>query len=161
MNAITLLKQQHDDVEKLFEKFEEAETAERRQLFVRIADNLSAHAIIEEKVFYPATYVGEMKELLHEAVEEHLSVKRLIADLLDLDAEDPSFEAKMKVLQEQVEHHVEEEEEKLFKQVRANLSAQELEALGAQMEQLFEELQKGSPSSEVPLQTAQAARLDE
>jgi hypothetical protein len=160
MNAITLLKQQHDEVEKLFEQFEKAQTEDRRQLFVRIADNLSAHALIEERIFYPAAYVGELKDLLHEAVEEHLSVKRLIADLLDLGAGEASFEAKMKVLKEQVEHHVEEEESELFEKVRASFSAQELESLGDQMEQLFEQLREATPSREVPAQTAQAAPLE-
>src|SRR3712207_7403878 len=87
-------------------------------LFARIADNLAAHATIEEKLFYPSVYVGPTADKLQEAVEEHLSAKRVMADLLDMDPLDAQFKAKMKVLQELVEHHVEEEEKDLFKDVK-------------------------------------------
>jgi hemerythrin superfamily protein len=77
MDAIELLTQQHEEVDELFEKFEKA--IEKRDdsvmdLFVRIADNLAAHAVIEEKIFYPSVYVGPTADKLAEAVEEHLSV---------------------------------------------------------------------------------------
>src|SRR5687768_10673858 len=101
MNALELLEQQHREVEDLFEKCEKAEESEKQTIFAKLADNLAAHSTIEEKIFYPAVYVGDLKELLAEAVEEHLSAKRVIADLLE---EEPgeTFEAKVKVLKEQI-----------------------------------------------------------
>jgi hemerythrin superfamily protein len=160
MNATKLLKEQHDEVKELFEQFEKAKDAGTKELlFEQIADNLAAHAEIEEKIFYPAVYVGDLKETLTEAVEEHLSAKRVIADLLKMDAADENFDAKVKVLQEQIEHHVEEEEGELFPKVNKNFDAGELEAMGEQMEEMFETLKEGSPREEVPAQTDQAAPL--
>lgn len=74
------------------------------------SDRLSAHASIEERYFHPAAKAQDTEALLREAAEEQLSAKRLIADLLDLEPSDEEFDAKMQVLQEQIEHHVEEEE---------------------------------------------------
>ncbi len=160
MNAIELLKQQHDEVEDLFEQIEAAEDeGEKLALFQQLADNLAAHAEIEEKIFYPAAYAKKTEELLREAVEEHLSAKRLIADLLELSPDDENFDAKIKVLQEQIEHHVEEEEGELFKAARKELGVNELKTLGTQMQEMFDSLIEKSPSAEVPQQTDEAAPL--
>ena len=160
MNAITLLKQQHDEVEELFEQLEEADDdGEKLALFQQLADNLAAHATIEEKIFYPAAYAKKTEELLREAVEEHLAAKRIIADLLALSPDDETFDAKVKVLKEQIEHHVEEEEGELFKAARKELSAAELNQLGTQMEALFDAEMDKSPSQSVPGQTDEAAPL--
>ena len=160
MNAIDLLKQQHDEVEDLFEQLEDASSdGQKLALFQQLADNLAAHAAIEEKIFYPAAYAKQTEDLLREAVEEHLGVKRIIADLLALAPDDETFDAKIKVLKEQVEHHVEEEEGELFKAARKELGATELKRLGAEMEQLFDSLVEKSPSAEVPAQTDEAAPL--
>ena len=159
MEATELLKQQHKEVKELFEEYEGAEESEKQELFERIADDFAAHGEIEEKIFYPAVYVGPLKEKLREAVEEHLECKRLVADLLKMEPSDEQFDAKMKVLQELIEHHVEEEEGDLFILVRQNFAREELEALGAQMEQMFDELQESAPREEIPSQTDQAAPL--
>jgi hemerythrin superfamily protein len=160
MNALELLKEQHDDVEELFEQFEEAEAdSEKQEIFNKIADSLAAHATIEEKLFYPAVYVGELKDLLHEAVEEHLAAKRVIADVMELEPNDESYEAKVKVLKEQIEHHVEEEEGELFPKVKASFSADELSELGEQMSEMFDELMQTEPRAEIPAQTDEAAPL--
>src|SRR5688500_2343758 len=103
MNALDLLKQQHEEVSKLFKKFEkldEGATAERRELFVMIADRLSAHATIEEQYFYPSIKTDKTEDTIREAVEEHLGVKRIIADLLEMEPTDENYSAKMKVLME-------------------------------------------------------------
>jgi len=160
MIATELLKEQHDEVKELFEQFEKAKDSRTKaQLFDQIANSLAAHAEIEEKIFYPAVYVGDLQDTLKEAVEEHLSAKRLIADLLKLDASDENFDAKVKVLQEQIEHHVEEEEGELFKKVTQNFAKEELEMMGEQMEAMFDELLQGEPKQEVPAQTNEAAPL--
>jgi hemerythrin superfamily protein len=160
MDAIKLLEQQHREVESLFEKFESAEDADAKmELFTLIADALTAHVSIEEKIFYPSVYVGPTADKLREAVEEHLSAKRVIADLLDMEASDAQFTAKMKVLQELVEHHVEEEEEDLFPSVRKLMAKQELEVMGEQMEASYEELIQAEPRNQVPSETDEAAPL--
>jgi len=162
MNAIDLLKEHHDEVKKLFKQYEKlADHADekRQALFEAIADRLSAHATIEEMYFYPAVKAADTEDLLREAAEEHLSVKRILADLLELEPSDEEFDAKMQVVQEQTEHHIEEEETDLFKKVRKLLSKEQLEDLGLQMQQEFEELMEGEPRSEVPAQTDQAAPI--
>lgn len=162
MDAIELLKQQHREVDALFEKFEklsEDSTATMMDLFARIADNLAAHATIEEKIFYPSVYVGPTADKLHEAVEEHLAVKRVIADLLDLEPSDAQFKAKMKVLKELVQHHVEEEEKDLFKKVKKMMTKDELALMGEQLETMFSELIQTEPRMQVPRETDEAAPL--
>lgn len=161
MNAIELLKQQHRQVEKLFEKIEKAESDEKEELFDEVADSLAVHSAIEEQHFYPATKDARTEELLQEAVEEHLAVKRIIADLLEMEPDDPQFDAKIKVLQENVEHHVEEEESELFPKVQKVHSKDELEDLGVLMEQTANELKaQGAPRMQVPAETGAAAPID-
>lgn len=162
MDAIELLTRQHKEVDDLFEKFEKAiekGDASAMELFTRIADNLAAHATIEEKILYPNVYVGPTADKLQEAVEEHLSAKRVIADLLDMDTSHPQFKAKMKVLHELIEHHVEEEEEDLFKSVKKLLTKEELALLGEQLETMFSELIQTEPRLQVPGETDEAAPL--
>ncbi len=118
MNAIDLIKEQHDEVEELFEQLEDADGDEKQELFNRIGDALAVHCAIEEQHFYPAVRASRTEDILLESLEEHLQVKRLLADLLDLDVDDETFDAKCQVLQEEVEHHVEEEETELLPKVQ-------------------------------------------
>ncbi|CAM3708129.1 hemerythrin domain-containing protein [Corallococcus sp. ZKHCc1 1396] len=162
MNALELLKQQHEEVAKLFKKYEKLadhDDEQRQELFEQIADRLGAHAKIEELYFYPALKKEDTEDELREAVEEHLVVKRLIADLLSMEADEEEFDAKMKVLQENVEHHVEEEEKDLFKSARKLLSKEQLEDLGIQMEEEFDSLMDGEPRMDVPEETDRAAPI--
>lgn len=162
MNALELLKQQHAEVKKLFTqygKLPDHADAKRRELFEMIADRLGAHTTIEEQYFYPAAKANDTEDLLVEAAEEHLSAKRIIADLMALEPDDEHFDAKMKVLQEQIEHHVKEEEEDLFKKVRKLVSKEQLEDLGLQMKEEFDELMEGEPRLQVPAETDQAAPI--
>jgi hypothetical protein len=161
MNAIKMLKQQHREVAKLFKEFETAKAdAPREKIFIQIADALAIHATIEERHFYPAVKEEQTEELLLESVEEHLEVKRIIADLLDMEAEDEEFEAKMKVLQENVEHHVEEEETDLFPKVEKLFDAETLEDIGVAMADTEEQLRsEGNPRDAIPSETDAAAPL--
>ena len=160
MDAIELLKAQHKEVKGLFKKIEKAEEDEKQDSFEQLADALAVHAAIEEKHFYPATMNARTEELLQEAVEEHLSVKRLIADM-DMSSDDPQFDAKITVLQEQIDHHVEEEEEELFPKVRKMLQKEVLEDLGVVMEDMAEDLKgAGAPRQSVPSETEHAAPLE-
>lgn len=162
MNALDLLKEQHKEVDVLFKRFKklgEEDADEKGELFQLIADRLAAHATIEEQLFYPAVKNEDTEDLLRESLEEHLGVKRFIADLLALDPDDEQFDAKMDVLQENVEHHVEEEEKELFKLVRKGCSKEQLEDLGLQMRDLYEELMEEEPRTQVPEETDAAAPL--
>ncbi len=161
MDAVELLEKQHREVEKLFEEFEQAGDRAYRtkeQLFVRIADQLALHTRLEEELVYPVA--AELDEdLVREAVEEHLSVKRLIADLLDLKPDDDAFHAKVLVMKEQVEHHVEEEEEELFPELRK--SELDLDELGEKLTLRMRELEEEeAPRRSIPAETAEAAPIE-
>jgi hemerythrin superfamily protein len=161
VDALELLKTQHEEAKALFKKIEKAEDEEKLDLFEQLADALAVHATIEEKSFYPATKNARTEELLQEAVEEHLAVKRIIADLLEMSPDDPQFDAKVAVLKENVEHHIEEEEGELFPKVKRLLKADELEDLGVVMEDMAEDLKAaGAPREAVPAETGSAAPLE-
>jgi hypothetical protein len=158
MKATELLQQQHEEVKALYARYEQTDDDDEKQaLFEEIADNLAAHAAIEERIFYPAAYGDELEQELEEAVEEHLAVKRELADLLGMTPDEEQFDAKMKVLIEMVDHHVEEEEREILPSAEAQLGDARLVQLGEEMEQLFDELMSEGPSDEIPLQTEQAA----
>jgi len=161
MSAIDLLESQHREVEKLFSQLEKAKDgAAKTRLFEQIADKLAVHAAIEEHHFYPAVKAKRTEDILLEALEEHLAIKRTLADLLKIDADDSTFEAKIKVLKEEVEHHVEEEESELFPKVKKILSASELEMLEQEMVAEQEELvEAGDPRDSIPTETGEAAPL--
>jgi Hemerythrin HHE cation binding domain len=141
MKATDLLKKQHKEVKTLFKKLEGTEgSRERRQLLNEIASRLEGHTLIEEEVFYPAIrelQTQKAEEMVLEAYEEHHVVKLILAELPRVNPEDERFEAKMTVLSELVEHHVEEEESEMFK-LAQKLGKDELESLGEQMEERFE-----------------------
>jgi hemerythrin superfamily protein len=163
VNAIDLLEKQHRDVEELFEEFDDSSEGAkktRERLCRDISDQLAVHAEIEEKLFYPESKQQDTEEILRESVEEHLAVKRLLADIMDAGIADENFDARMKVLKEQVEHHVDEEEKELFPKVRKSCSKEELEELGNRMQQMAEKLmEEGEPSSKIPGQTDRPAPI--
>lgn len=161
MDALSLLTEQHAEVDSLIEILEgDGDKSDRREAFVALSNQLAAHATIEEKIFYPAVMAKQTEDMLREAVEEHLSVKRVLADMMKIDVDDEQFEAKLSVLKEQLEHHAhEEEEEKLFPKVRKLFSAAELEGLGNDMIAMFETLLEGEPRKSVPGETHEPAPL--
>ncbi len=163
MNAIELLKQQHQEVNELFSKFEGAsEGAEktRERLCQQIGDALAVHATIEEKIFYPESKQQNTEELLRESVEEHLSIKKLIASIMESELDDPQYEAKIQVLKEQVQHHVQEEESELFPLVAKSCSREELEDMGDRMKEMADELvEEGQPRASIPGQTDSPAQI--
>ena len=142
-DAIALLKEDHRTVEELFSQFEKASGEGRKQKLARqICLELSVHAKIEEEIFYPACEGKIEEDLLQEAYVEHDGAKVLIAEILNADgAGDEFFDAKVKVLQEQIEHHVEEEEKRLegmFSQARK--AELDMDALGEQLAERKAEL---------------------
>ena len=160
MNALELLKQQHEEVSSLFELIAEAEDLTgKRALVQELADAFAAHATIEEEIFYPAAYADATEEVLTEAVEEHLSIKRIIVDVLEMAPDHENFDAKLKVLKEQIEHHVEEEEGELFPKVRKAMESEELERMGLEMKERFDEVMSAEPTERVFQETEEAAHL--
>ena len=138
MNAIELLKNDHDKVESIFEKLEpttERAVKTREELFTQLKQELDVHAHIEEKIFYPAIKdAAATRAITLEGYEEHHVVKILLGELAAMPVDTEQWTAKLKVLKENVEHHVEEEEDEMFKSARKVLSKEEIEELGARME---------------------------
>src|SRR4029079_2066933 len=148
-DAIALLKADHRAVEELFEKFEKATASERkRKLAEEICLELSVHAEIEEEIFYPACEGKVDEDLLKESYVEHDGAKVLIAEIMNGGPDDDYYDAKVKVLREEIEHHVEEEEKRLdvlFAQARK--AELDMDALGAELaarkQQLTEQFKAG------------------
>lgn len=135
MDAIELLKQDHKKVEKIFADMDKKDA--RAKLFPELDRELSVHAEIEEKIFYPASKEAEpTRDLVLESIEEHKQIKMVLADLEQADKSTDVWAAALKVLKEDVMHHVGEEEDELFPKVRKVLSKQQLEDLGRRMEEL-------------------------
>ena len=136
MDALELLKQDHQKVKELFEKAEEADGKEQEKIFDQIKTELETHARIEETVFYPAVQEHEeLKDMVLESLEEHKQIKTLLREMDNLTSDSEKFEPKLKVLMENVEHHAEEEEEgKMFPKLRQIMGKQKLEQLGADLE---------------------------
>ncbi len=138
MDALTLLAKDHREVEKLFKRFERTDSgAEKKKIVAEVIRELSKHAVIEEQFLYPAIRErgGKKAELALEGLEEHHVVKWLLSELDGRSVKDERFDPKMKVLMENVRHHVEEEEEELFALVRRTFTPHELEDLGTLMEE--------------------------
>jgi iron-sulfur cluster repair protein YtfE (RIC family) len=138
MNAFELLKQDHEKVSGIFEQIEE--TTERavkgrEELYGRLRMELDIHSEIEEEVFYPSIEeLDETRALTLEAYEEHNVVKQLLDELDALPVDDETWTAKLKVLHENVDHHVEEEETELFPLVRQVLTKEAIEELGERLQ---------------------------
>lgn len=140
-DAIAMLKADHDAVKKLFEEFEsikdDANASEKEALVNQICTELTTHMELEEALFYPASREAiDDEELVNEAEIEHNGAKELIEQLMEMDSDDEMFDAKVKVLSEYIEHHVEEEEKEMFPQVKK--SEIDVLALGEEMAQLKE-----------------------
>ena len=137
-DAVALLKADHRKVEESFEKFKKAQS-DGEALVLEICTELSIHAMLEEEIFYPACQKAiDEADIVGEAYVEHDSAKVLIAELMDSDADDEFFGAKVSVLSEMIKHHVAEEEKSLFPQ--AEKAGLDMAALGAKMLARKEEL---------------------
>jgi hemerythrin superfamily protein len=122
-DAIVLLTEDHENVKALFEQYEnlgDRAFASKKKLATQICLELTKHAIAEEEIFYPAVRAAssDNEELVDEARVEHAAAKGLIAQILEMEVSDDLYDAKVKVLSEQIEHHVEEEEGDMFPKAR-------------------------------------------
>ena len=150
MDALALLKKDHQTVEKLFARFEKKPSKEIADRFVR---ELSVHAAIEEQLFYPAVRqaaraqeLEEAEEEVLEALEEHHVAKWVLSEIEALDGDDERFEAKCMVLIESVRHHVKEEEGPLFRFARRLFKRDQLSELG----KLLQKAKKIAPTHPHP-----------
>lgn len=146
MDAFELLKKDHKKVVQLFKEIEAASGSAKKQIFSRLKGELDVHAQVEERIFYPALEnKEEARDITLEAYEEHKVVKDLLGELASGSGPEDEWDAKLKVLRENVEHHVEEEEGELFSKARQALSKKTIEELGAEMEAA-----KGNQQAEAP-----------
>jgi hypothetical protein len=138
MNALTLLQRDHDKVKKLLAELEtttERGVKTRQELFATIKGELTVHETIEEEIFYPALLEkAKTHEITLEGYEEHHVVDLLMGELEDLDVADESWGPKAKVMQENIEHHIEEEEGEMFQKTRQIFDERELDELGQRMQ---------------------------
>lgn len=163
-DAVALLKEDHRSVEDLFAKFEKASGDGRKEKIARqICLELSVHAKIEEEIFYPACEGQVEEDLLQEAYVEHDGAKVLIAEIMAGGPDDEYYDAKVSVLQEQIEHHVKEEEQRIEGMfAQAKKAGLDMDALGAElaarkMELLAEYEATGIPKPE--FQTLQSTAV--
>ena len=140
-------------------KLAEAELRLRGPILDDVADALAAHLALEEEQFYPAVRAHRTEDILLESLEEHLSLKRVMSDLLELATADDRWEAKMHVLKEQVVHHHKEEEEHLFPKVEKLFDAAKLAELGDSLTRELARLHEEHPRGRIFGRTQEAARL--
>jgi iron-sulfur cluster repair protein YtfE (RIC family) len=138
MNAFELLTEDHQRVSAIFEKLEpttERALKTREELFARLKTELQIHTEIEEQIFYPALkQEEETREITLEGIEEHNVVKTLLEEMEAMPVDSEEWSAKLSVLKENVEHHVEEEEGEMFPKARKALTKEKIEELGARIE---------------------------
>ena len=154
-DAVALLKEDHRTVEDLFEQFAKASgDGRKRKLATEICTELSIHAQIEEEIFYPACEGKVEEDLLKEAFVEHDGAKLLIAEIIAGEPSDDFYDAKVKVLKEEIEHHVQEEEKRmegLFSQARK--AELDMDALGQQLAARKQELKAEIEANGLPAPT--------
>jgi hemerythrin superfamily protein len=136
MNAIDVLKQDHDKVKQLFQRFESSDDESlHRRLFEEIKTELQIHSHIEEAVFYPVVEEkdDELNEMVQEAYDEHAEVNDLLVEIEDLNREGSDLRSKVIELKDIVEHHVQEEENEMFPKVRQAMGEEELSRMGEEL----------------------------
>jgi len=150
-DAAHVLKRQHDETRVLFRKLASAQGDARRSTFLELADALAAHATVEERLLYPEmARHDETADLARDAVEEHLVMKRLLADMLESNLPAEVFDAKCRVVEDEVSRHVEEEEAILLPLARKLLGRERMSELGREIERTFTELMRHEPRSSLP-----------
>ena len=162
LDAITLLKADHVAVKKLFEsekKLTKADGKKKEAIFNQIKAALTVHATIEEEIFYPAVKSARsehVKDEAREGYEEHKQIKSLLAQIEGITSADETYDMKIKVLMEDVLHHVKEEETEMFPDAKKFLGEKRLMELGAELEARKQQLEK-NPASKPAVYTHSAA----
>lgn len=142
MDALELLKQDHDRVDGIFKQFMQGgDSRQFQQLFEQLRNELTTHTRIEETVFYPALQkYPEFADMLKEAYQEHAGAKQELAQLAPMDNTTNEWSQLITKLMQDVKHHVAEEESELFPKVRQKLDEQQLQELGRQLQQAKQSL---------------------
>ncbi len=161
MDAIALLVSDHDKVEQLFQQIEVSNPtpAKAKGLFEQIYHELSVHTVIEEQVFYPSlAKYSDFASLLKDAYKEHAEVKRMLAEIANLEPASAQWRTEVARLNKDIKHHVKDEEEKLFPKVREKFNSAALHELGTQLEQAKSSQLNGALLSQPhPLSQSQSA----
>ncbi len=150
MNAIELLKEDHDRVDKLFQKVKATPDGDHKDLFEKIKAELDVHTHIEETIFYPKLKEDgneEIKDIVLEGIEEHRQAKMFLKELAALTDDSEKFDPKLKVLMEDISHHVQEEEGKMFPMVEEHFEESVLQELGQEMEKEKKSFEKSSKAA--------------
>jgi hemerythrin-like domain-containing protein len=151
MDVIKLLKEDHAKVKKMLDELEETTeraTTKRQQLFAKVQSELRLHELVEEEIVYPAfREQSKLKDIVLEGYEEHHVVDLIMDEIAGEPVTDETWAAKLKVMKENVEHHVEEEEDKMFPQARKLFAEEELESLGERVEQRKQQEQLKQPKA--------------
>jgi hemerythrin superfamily protein len=148
-DAISLLKADHNEVKKMFGEFEKARSDARKQeLAQKICTALKVHTIIEEEIFYPAFLEATgAKDIHHEAEVEHDGAKKLIAEIEAAGPDDDYFDARVSVLSEMINHHVNEEEKRGGMFAKARDSEMDMESIGEQLQERKDEVMGSGEAS--------------
>ena len=145
MDAFELLEEDHEKVKKLLGELEETTergVKTREELFARIKQEMLVHESLEEELLYPTLKEHDKtKEVSLEGYEEHHVVNEIMAELEETPVDDEKWAAKFAVMKENIEHHIEEEEDEMFKKARQVLDPDQIEALGERLQQRKKELQ--------------------
>lgn len=148
MNAIELLKQDHDKVDKLFQKVK-GEQGDTRELFEQIRVELEVHTQIEEQIFYPYLLENgdeELQTITKEGLQEHHQAKTLLREIENLSDESETLDPKLQVLMEDITHHVQEEEGEMFPLVVEQFDGETLNELGQELQEMKQSLLRGKAS---------------
>jgi hemerythrin-like domain-containing protein len=141
MDAIAYLSDQHRELESLFDQLESAVRAPpRARLWRKLVDLLAIHTSIEERIFFPAARYPEVNRLLPRVFEEHFAVERIVADVVALGGITDVAAARRSVLKVCHEEHVTLEEEELFPRMRQLLTVEQLELVGARLQEVADQL---------------------
>ncbi|MBX7146655.1 MAG: hemerythrin domain-containing protein [Alphaproteobacteria bacterium] len=142
-HALSILKEDHQKVKDLFDDFEDANSLrEKKKIAATIIQELKVHATIEEEIFYPTVRKEAEEDIMNEADEEHHVAKLLIAELENMNGNEEHYEAKVRVLAESIRHHIREEENKMFPDIK-NMDI-DFEALGQELLDRKEELMENN-----------------
>jgi hemerythrin superfamily protein len=143
MDVLKLLKDDHDEVKSMFKKLQKAEGAEALRLWEQLRDMLNLHEQMEETQFYPKLKQDESaKDIILESYQEHHVLDVLMGEISQFKPSDEQWTPKIKVLQENAEHHIKEEEEELFPKVRKIWETSKRDEIGRQMQRMKTEHRK-------------------
>jgi hemerythrin superfamily protein len=140
MDALTMLKQQHQEVDELFDRIQHADESEKITLMGQISEKLTLHAMIEERHFYPFCMRMGIQDMVDHSMQEHAEVKQLISEILQMKRHDPLIDQTVNKLMMSVQSHVKEEENTLFPRLMSVASEEDLRSVGMEMQRTMDEL---------------------